>query len=352
MSEATADSWKPEWSDDSASGDRESFQRLAEPHRREIQLHCYRFMGSLQDAEDLTQETLLRAWRGFERFEGRASFRNWLYRIATNTCLNALAKRATVSRVLPESYGPPTVALPEGAASLDVPWLDPYPDLWLEGLPDSAPGPDARFELHESVTLAFVAAIQMLPPRQRAVLLLRDVLGWSASESAELLDTSVASANSALQRARTTLEKNFPKGEPMSLPMPDDQQRALLDRFVRAWESTNIDDFVAVLRDDATLSMPPQPHWYQGREAIASFFRWVWAKHHAETEYAGNMYRLVMTAANRQPAFAMYRVDESGSLWYAQGVQVLSITSGQISNLTVFRDPRLVAAFRLPVALR
>jgi len=258
VSTSAADSpHRPPLLDAATRGDRDAFQQLVEPYRRELQFHCYRMLGSLYDAEDLVQETLLRAWRGRDRFEGRASLRSWLYRIATNACLTALAHRSNARRVLPEALSPPADQMPEGEPATEMPWLDPYPDAALDGLADAAPGPDARYELREAVQLAFVAAIQQLPSRQRAVLLLRDVLGWSAGETASLLDTSVAAANSALQRARATLEQRFPSGQPTTQPAPDDRQRALLERYVRAWEDADLDGFVALLRDDAVLSMPP-----------------------------------------------------------------------------------------------
>lgn len=203
------------------------------------------------------QETFLRAWRSLDSFEGRTSWRSWLYRIATNACLNFLATRARAWRVLPESQGLPSERPPEGGPASEVAWLQPYPDALLEGIADTEPGPDVRYEMHETVQLAFVAAIQYLPPRQRAALLLRDVLGWSAAETAGLLDTSVASTNSALQRARATLEKRFPSGQPMALPGPDDRDRSLLQRYVQAWEDADLDGFAALLRDDAVYSMPP-----------------------------------------------------------------------------------------------
>jgi RNA polymerase sigma-70 factor (ECF subfamily) len=334
------------------AGDQDAFQRLTDPYRREIQLHCYRMLGSFQDAEDLVQETYLRAWRSLNHFEGRTSLRNWLYRIATNACLNALAKRATIRRALPETQGPPAEGMPEGAPATEVPWLEPYPDAALEGIADTALGPDARYELHESVQLAFVAAIQLLPPRQRVVLLLRDVLGWSAAETAVLLDTSVASANSALQRARTTLGKQFPTGEPNmapSLPMPDDQQRTLLDRYVRAWEDADLDGFVALLRDDATISMPPWPHWYRGREAIGKLLEWVWRPRTDSTCPPSSL--LLPTAANGQPAFAVYRRDAEGDEWRAHTLQVLTLHDGAVAAVTAFRDQRFVVAFGFPESL-
>jgi RNA polymerase sigma-70 factor (ECF subfamily) len=218
------------------NGDSDAFQHLAEPYRRELQLHCYRMLGSVQDAEDLVQQTLVRAWRNLNTFEGCSSFRSWVYRIATNACLNALASRATARRLLPQALGSPAGAPPDGRAVPDLPWLEPYPDAALEGVPDAARGPEARYQLHEAVQLAFVAAIQHLPPRQRAVLLLRDVLGWSASDTARLLESSVVSANSALQRARATLHRQFPGGRPATKRQPDDEQRALVERYTQMWE--------------------------------------------------------------------------------------------------------------------
>lgn len=324
------------------TGDAEAFQRLAEPYRRELQLHCYRMLGSVQDAEDLVQETFLRAWRGYAAFEGRSSFRNWLYRIATNACLNALASRAVARRLLPEALGPPSGEPPEGGPASEVPWLEPYPDAALEGVPDVAPGPEARYEMHEAVQLAFVAAIQHLPPRQRAVLLLRDVLGWSASETAELLESSVASVNSALQRARATLELRLPGDPAAGQPEPDDRQRALVERYVRTWEDRDLDGFVALLREDVVLSMPPWSQWYVGRAAVRQVFANVWRQ---------IRFRIVLTAANRQPALAMYARRGMEREWEADAIQLLSFRDGEIAVLTTFRDPRLFTRFGLPEAL-
>jgi RNA polymerase sigma-70 factor, ECF subfamily len=328
-------------------GDRDAFQRLAEPYRRELQLHCYRMLGSLHDAEDLVQETFLRAWRGLDHFQRLASFRNWLYRIATNTCLNAMASRLSSRRVLPEIHGPPSDQLPNGGPATEIAWLEPYPDAALEGIADSAPGPEACYEMHEAVQLAFVAAIQCLPPRQRAVLLLRDVLGWSATETAKLLDTSVASINSALQRARATLKKGFPAGRPSSNPTPDDRQRVLLERYVRAWEAADLDGFVALLRDDAVLSMPPWRQWYLGRERIRAFFAWAW-----DWALPGyRPFRLVRISANRQPAFALYSRRQDEPEWQAHAIELLTLQDNAIAVLTIFRTLQLFAAFGLPSAL-
>ena len=323
--------------------DQETFQHLAEPYRREIQLHCYRMLGSLHDAEDLVQETFLRAWRGRDRFEGRTSFRSWLYRIATNACLNA--RRANARRVLPETLSPPAGHAPLGAPEAEIAWLEPYPDAALEGIADVAPGPDARYEMHEAVQFAFVAAIQELPPRQRAVLLLRDVLGWSAGETAVLLHASVASINSALQRARATLKQRFPTGRPSAQPMPDDRQRRLLERYVKTWEDSNLEGFVALLREDAVLSMPPWRQWYSGRMAITEFMAWVWRPDRR------HYHLLVPTAANRQPAFGHYRSEREGSEWRAFGIQLLMLQDDAIASLTNFVDTRLFNAFDLPPVL-
>ena len=322
--------------------DRHAFQRLAEPYRRELLVHCYRMVGAHGDAEDLVQETFLRAWRGLERFEGRATLRAWLYRIATNACLNALAS-SRARRVLPEALGPPSDGPPRSAPPTDVAWLEPYPDAALEGLADGAPGPEARYELRESVQLAFVAAIQQLSPRQRAVLLLRDVLGWSAAETARLLDASAAAANSALQRARTRLAQQFPAGRPPVMSPPDDRQLALLERYMRAWENADLDRFVALLREDAVLSMPPRPEWYRGRAAIRAFFAWAWQA------AGGGPFRIVPAAANRQPGFALYHPTPAGNAAYeAHSIWVLTLEGDAIVNLTGFLDQRLFAAFGLP----
>ena len=300
--------------------DPEAFQRLAEPFRRELKLHCYRMLGSLSDAEDLVQETFVRAWRGLDEFEGRGQFRGWLYRIATNACLNALASRASARRVLPESQGPPSDRMPALEPASEIAWLEPYPDLGLEGIADTAQGPDARYELRETVQLAFVAVIQHLPPRQRA-----------------------ASVNSALQRARATLAKRFPSGRPEFQPAPDDRQRGLLDRYMRAWEGSDLDTFVALLREDAVYSMPPWRDWYRGREAIRAFFGWAWRS------YGG--FRLIPTSANLQPAFAVYSRAKTGSEWRAHSIQLLALQDDSVAALTVFKDPKLFDPFVLPAVL-
>ena len=326
-------------------GDRNAFQHLLDPYHLQLRAHCYRMLGSFHDAEDMVQETFLRAWRGLIGFDGRAPIHHWLYRIATNACLNALAGRARSSRVLPETQHPPAEQMPEREPSYEVPWLEPYPDSALEGIPDRAPGPDARYELQESVHLAFIAAIQLLPPRQRAVLLLRDVLGWSAAESAQLLDSSVPAVNSALQRARTALEEQLPAGPPRVLATPSDEDRALLERYVRAWENTDLDGFTALLKEDAVMSMPPWRQWYRGRPAIAKFFV------HAGRPGGHAPFRLLPVAANRQPAFAFYSRRQTSD-WRFHSVQLVELRDNSIARLTSFLMPTLASVFSLPTEYR
>lgn len=324
-------------------GDHDAFRRLAEPFRKELQLHCYRMLGSVHDAEDLVQETLLRAWRGLEGFQGRASLRNWLYRIATNACINALASRKSARRLLPERFGPPAEEPPQAGPASEIAWLEPYPDAALEDVPVT--GPDARYEMHEAVQLAFVAAVQDLPPRQRAVLLLRDVLGWSSAEGAQLLDTSVASINSALQRARATLESRYRTGRPVAPPAPTEAHRALLERYVQTWEAADLDGFVALLRADAILSMPPFREWYAGRDAIRRFFARAWRLGGYDS------FRLVPTAANRQPAFALYSRGRDETEFRAHSIQLLTLQGDRIAVLTNFKGRQLFGAFGLQAIL-
>ncbi|HYZ81887.1 MAG TPA: RNA polymerase subunit sigma-70, partial [Solirubrobacteraceae bacterium] len=251
-------------------GDEDAFAQLTGPYRRELQLHCYRIVGSLQDAEDLLQETLLGAWRGLEQFEGRSSLRAWLYTIATNRCLNALRDRRRRPQAAPGGR-PGMVHPPESFA--EIGWLQPYPDALLEGVVDAAPGPEARYEAKETVALAFVSGLQHLAPRQRAVLVLRDVLGFHADEVADMLGSSEASVNSALQRARATLEKRMsPRPEGLAVPRIG-ESADLINRFADAFERDDIDGVVALLTQDAVVSMPPEPEWHQGRDAVEYFLR-------------------------------------------------------------------------------
>jgi len=337
----------PDLLDAARKRDRDAFEQLVEPHRAELRLHCYRMLGSLDDAEDLVQETLLRAWRAVDQFEGRASVRSWLYRIATNACLNALTRRATARRVLPEALGPPAVELPHGEPAKEVAWLEPYPDAALEGVPDTAPGPEARYEMREAVQLAFVAAIQHLSPRQRAVLLLRDVMGWSAAETAGLLDTTVTSVNSALLRARSTIERRYPDGRPGALPAQDERERELVERYLQVWDAADVDGLVALLREDAIIAMPPWPEWYTGHVAIRTFFASIWPPGGPRPEHP----RLLPTRANGQPAFAVYHPAEEPGSREAHAVQVLTVRQGAIAAITHFRDPRVVARFGMPLTM-
>jgi RNA polymerase sigma-70 factor (TIGR02960 family) len=294
--------------------DEHNFRDVTDPYRRELHVHCYRMLGSVQDAEDVLQETLLAAWRGIDRFEERASLRAWLYKIATNRCLNFLrdAKRR------PRTDYQWTVTPPEPTRLGEATWLEPYPDSDLEGVADSAAGPEARYELRESIALAFVTGLQHLPARQRAVLVLRDVLGLRAAEAAEMLETSEASVNSALQRARAALDTRTAVRE--RAPLPDSpQEREIVTRFADLFERGDIDGVVALLTDDALLSMPPQPLEYQGREAIAEFFRIVPAA------LGFDNFRFTPARANGQPA-----------LLYDRGIIVLELAGERIAAITRF----------------
>jgi RNA polymerase sigma-70 factor (ECF subfamily) len=323
----------------------EAFEQLAEPFRRELKVHCYRMLGSLHEADDLVQETYLRAWRSFDSFEG-GSFRAWLYRIATNACLNALASRKHVQRWLPDQLGPATVQMPEGAPATELAWLEPYPDSYMEGIADDAPNPGARYASREAVQLAFIAIIQQLPPRQRAALLLCDVLGWAAAEAASLLGGSTASINSALQRGRETLAKRYPEGRLVAKSEPNLVQQELLSRYLEAWEGHDLNGFVALLQEGATCTMPPWLQWYSGRQAIRSFFGMAWK--------TCSGLRLIPTAANGQPAFAVYERTGAEARWSAHSIHVLALKDDIISTLTLFvppTGPMLFQSFGLPLIL-
>jgi RNA polymerase sigma-70 factor, ECF subfamily len=320
----------------------EAFEQLAKPFRREIKLHCYRMLGSMHEAEDLAQDSYLRAWRAFDGFEG-GSFRAWLYRIATNACLNALESRKSAQRWLPDQQGPAATQMPDSGPATEVPWLEPYPDSQFEGIADDQPTPEARYASREAVQLAFVAAIQQLPPRQRAALLLCDVLGWAANEAATLLGGSTASINSALQRARETLARRYPDGRPQATSRPDSTQQKLLSRYLSAWEGHDLDGFVALLKEDASFTMPPWLQWYAGRDAIRAFFEIAWQSCHGM--------RLVPTAANDQPAFAVYARTEADPRLTANAIHVLTLADDKISTVTMFVEPRMFEAFGLPLVL-
>jgi RNA polymerase sigma-70 factor (ECF subfamily) len=326
-------------------GEDQAFERLAEPFRREIKLHCYRMLGSLHEADDLVQETYLRAWRSFSSFEAsasdeRGSFRAWLYRIATNACLNALEGRKDQQRYLPDQLGTASPPKMEGGPALDVPWLEPYPEASLEGLADAAPNPEMRYTARESVQLAFVATIQQLPPRQRAALMLCDVLGWASAEAASLLGGSTASVNSALQRARETLSHRYSDRRPPLDSQPTPRQQELLERYLQAWEGHDVDGFVALLKDDATAVMPPWLQWFIGRENIGTFFAAAW-------KTCGGL-RLMPTSANGQPAFAIYEFSGTDKRWNFHSIHVLTLEDDAISSVTLFLDSRLFHDFRLP----
>lgn len=325
------------------AGAQQEFERLAEPLRRELKVHCYRMLGSVHEAEDLVQETYLRAWRSFGTLDDTGSFRAWLYRIATNACLNALESRKRARRLLPDQLGPAAQGMPAGASASDLPWLEPYPDSDLTGIADQAPTPEARYSSRESVQLAFIATIQELPPRQRAALLLCDVLGWAAAEAATLLGGSTASINSALQRSRDTLARRYPAGRPPAAERPDPAQQQILARYLEAWEGHDLDGFAALLREDAAVVMPPWLEWYLGREAIRSFFTQAW-------KLCGGL-RLVPTSANGQPAFAVYEFSRADGQWHAHSIQVLTLERDAIARMTLFLEPRLLEDFGLPVVL-
>ena len=321
-------------------GDDDAFRALTDPYGRELEIHCYRILGSVQDAEDMVQETLLAAWRGFGQYEERDSLRAWLYRIATNRCLNALRDRRRRPR---EAPGLP-FEVPEPTRRGEPLWVEPYPDPLLEGIAETSPGPEARYETKEAVTLAFVAALQQLPPRQRAALVLRDVLGFRAAEVADMLGSSEVSVNSALQRARATLEPRVPADRERP-PLPRSPgERELATRFADAVESGDVDGIVSLLTDDALLTMPPVPLEYQGHEAIAAFLS------HRE-EARGTPLRVVATRANTQPAFGCYTPDAHAGIAHPAGLFVLTLEGDAAAAITWFADTALFKHFGLPRTL-
>jgi RNA polymerase sigma-70 factor (ECF subfamily) len=311
------------------AGDERAFGRLLEPYRGELHAHCYRMLGSVHDAEDALQDALLRVWRGLAKFEGRSSLRSWLYTIATNTCLDQIARRP--KRVLPIDYGPATDPhVGPGEPLVESVWIEPYPDEIL-GVEDGFAAPAARYERRESVELAFIAALQHLPATQRAVLVLREVLGFSAKEVAESLNTTVASVNSALQRARAAVDERVPEQSQQATlrALGDDSVRELVDRYVDAWERCDIEAFAAMLAEDATFAMPPLASWYQGREAIA-----IWA---AGWPLSGAWrWRVIRTVANGQPALGFYAWNAEDESYRPFALNVLSLQGTQISNVTAF----------------
>jgi RNA polymerase sigma-70 factor, ECF subfamily len=326
-------------------GDEDAYGRLVGPYRTELHAHCYRMLGSVQDAEDALQEALLRAWRGLPGFEGRSSLRSWLYKIATNACLKAIERRP--KRVLPIDYAP--AADPHDGPAEPVTesvWLEPYPDERL-GLEGGLLGPDARYEQREGVELAFIAALQHLPARQRAVLILRDVLGYSARETAEALETTPVSVDSALQRAHKTVNERLPKQSQQATlrAVGDDGLSEVVERYVAAWERNDVDAVVAMLTDDATMTMPPLPSWYRGRDAVAVFLR-------GAPLTGAKRWRLIPVRANGQLAFGKYIWDEEMHAFIPHGVNVLTLRGAQIEEITAFLNPGAFRQFGLADSLR
>ena len=321
------------------NGDAAAFSTVVERHRSELQVHAYRMLGSLEDAQDAVQDALLRAWRSRATYDGRSTLRAWLYRITTNACLRILERRP--GRVLPYDAGPAAELGARPQPPADLPWLQPYPDRLL----DQSPGPDEAAVARETIELAFLAAIQHLPPRQRAVLILRDALDWSANETAAVLEMSVPAANSALQRARATMKEQLPAGrlEWATLADADAAERSLLQTYMEAMERHDERQLVSLLRDDVRMAMPPHPTWYEGREAVAAFF--------ADIAFApeSEAHRMVPTRANRQPAFGVYRGVGADARPF--GINVLRIESGQIVDIDFFLHPELFPAFGLPGTL-
>ena len=321
------------------AGDHDAFRELTEPYRRELDLHIYRIVGSRHDAEDLLQETLLAAWGGLGQFEGRASVRAWLYRIATNRSLDALR----ANRRRPEDQRLPP--MPEPTRWNEPLWLEPYPDALLDGIPDDAPGPEARYETKEGIALAFIVGLQHLSPQQRAVLVLRDVLGFRAAEVAQMLETTEASVNSLLRRAREAFESRLPAAGRDRAPLPDSKlEREIVGRFAESVEAGDIDGMVALLTDDAWLTMPPLPHAYQGQLAIGSFLG-------AAEARRGVPLRLVPTRANRQPAFGCYLPTSEPEGARAFALFVLTLEGDRVSAITWFADISVLAQFGLPATL-
>ena len=322
------------------AGDGNAFEELTQPYRRELHVHCYRMLGSFQDAEDVLQDTLLAAWQGLVSFEERASLRTWLYRIATNRCLNA---RRAAGRRQAKAWDVPGVEPPEPSRLGEVPWLQPYPDTLFEDVVDAPPGPEARYEQTESISLAFVTAIQLLPPRQLAVLVLRDVLGFPATEVADMLNSTVESVTSALKRARARLELKLPMGSDsvsadMSVSASED---AIVAKFVAAYESCDLDSLVALLTDDVFISMPPLPFEYEGRDVVVRFC--------ASLFGAGRRFDLVPTRANGQPAFGAYLRAPTG-LRHGTGLYVLTLSGDRICAMTRFENS-VLPWFGLPRSL-
>jgi RNA polymerase sigma-70 factor, ECF subfamily len=321
-------------------GDEAAFGRLVEPHRGALHAHCYRLLGSVHDAEDAMQDALLRAWRGLARFEGRSSLRTWLYTIATNACLKAIERRRRL--VLPVDYGPATDPHDDPAEPLvESVWIEPYPDDRL-GLADAVAGPEARYEQRESVELAFIAALQHLPARQRAVLILSDVLGFSGAEVADALQTTPASVYSALQRAHKSVDARLPERSQQATlrALGDDALRDIVGAFVTEWERGDVDALAALLAQEATIAMPPMPTWYRGRDVVAGFLR--------RRPLAPEMrWRVVPTRASGQVAFGFYLWNAEQRGFLAHSIIVLTLEDSSIADLTAFLTPQAFEHFGL-----
>jgi RNA polymerase sigma-70 factor (TIGR02960 family) len=320
------------------AGDAEAFRELTEPYRRELLAHCYRMLASAQDAEDAVQDTMLAAWQGLGSFAGRASVRTWLYRIATNRCLNAL--RSASRR--PAAHSPAVDVAPQPTQVSEVTWLEPYPDLLLEGIPDQQPGPEARYESSEAISLAFVTALQFLPPRQRAALIACDVLGYGAADAADMLGTTYAAVASALKHARATMARHSSAMAEPPPPPGSAAERALIDKLTAAYTTADLDGLVALLTDNVRLAMPPHPFEYHGRAVAATGLGQLFAH--------GHRYRLIETRANGQPALALYHKDPRAGIQHATGLLVITLTGGRISAMTMF-TPDTLARFGLPRTL-
>ena len=332
-------------------GDEGQFSGLTEPYRRELQVHCYRILGSLHEAEDMVQETMLKAWKRLDTYEGRASFRSWLYKIATNSCLDFLDQQKS-RRLLPfeklSASDPKTPILPP---TQEISWLEPFPDEWLGD--KSAVNPEARYSDTESISLAFLTALQTLPPRQRAVLILRDVLDFSAIETADVLELTVSSVNSALHRARTSLSQRYPRGEVEDSRMSSTDERTqwLLDHFVQAWQNADVDGLVALLKADAAFAMPPSPSWYQGQKAIGTFSAaTIFADDAMFPGRALNRWKLLPTRANGSPAFAIYQRDAKNE-YQAFGLIAITLSGDKLSQIISFIDPSLPTLFGFPTTI-
>jgi RNA polymerase sigma-70 factor, ECF subfamily len=322
-------------------GDEAAFAALVEPYRGALHAHCYRMLGSVHDAEDALQDALLRAWRGLARFEGRSSLRTWLYTIATNACLKAIERRRRL--VLPVDYGPAADPHDDpGPPLVETVWIEPYPDERL-GLADAVAGPEARYEQRESVELAFIAALQHLPARQRAVLILRDVLGFSGEEVAVALATTPASVYSALQRAHKSVDARLPERSQQAAlrALGDDALREVVDAFVGAWERGDVDALAAMLTEEATIAMPPMSTWYRGRDAVVGFLR-------RFPLTPDRRWRVVPVGANGQVAFAFYRWDDDAGAFAAHSVNLLTFEGDRIADQVAFLEPGLFATFGLP----